>query len=82
MYLLVIRKRDGEYNSRTKKITWREWRHWGTEIFPDKKSLSERLTGRYRYAGDENEEFEIKYYEIDESTCVTVKTRVVVEEVK
>lgn len=82
MYLLVIRKRDGIYHGSTKKTTWGKWRPWGTEVFQTKKDLNERLTGKYRYAGDEYEQFEVKYYEVDPKTCVTVQTKVIIEEVK
>lgn len=82
MYLLVVRKRDGRYDGRTKKTTWGQWRQWGIELYPTKKELTDRLSGRYRYVGDENEEFEVKYYKVDEDSCRTLKTSVILEEVK
>lgn len=82
MYLLVIKQRTPKGNGRGDKTEWGAWKHYWQEIHPTKKALMTTLADRRHYLGDTYEQFDVKYYPIDEKTVVTVKMSVVIEEVK
>lgn len=75
MYLLVVKKKHKKEN---------RWRHHGYDVF-DTKELLMKEVKRLSYDDDAYEDgnqYAIQYYKVDESSMISLKTKLVVEEVK